>query len=155
MVEQGPADAHPLLLPPGELIGQVGAPVRQTHLLHDLVQTDPVHGPAVQEVGQDDVLVYIQHRQEVEKLVDQTDLTPAENGQLVLLEGVQVGAVQKDPAAGGFVHAPQDVQQGGLPAARGTHDGDELPLFHREGHIVQGLHGVLRGAVGFGQMFTA
>ncbi len=51
-----------------------------------------------------------------------------------------VDAVHEDAAAGGPRQPAQQVQQGGLAAARGPDDGDELAALHVQVHAAQRLH---------------
>ena len=111
-----------------------------------------LHLAAVQQQGQGDVLLHVQHGDEIEKLVNQTDLPPAENGQVGLVQLVDVGAVDIHLTGGGDIHAAQNVQQRGFAGTGGPDDGHKLPLLHRERYIVQCFDRCVALAVYLGQM---
>ena len=149
---QGPGDGHPLLLPAGELRGEVLQPVGQAHLLQ--------HLPGVQgvlaELGRD--LHVLQRREvgdQVVKLEDKAHLRAAEGGQALFVKGGELLGADKDPAPGEGVHAAQDVQKRGLARAGLPHDDAELPLPHGEAHVVQGGDLHLPGAVDLFYVFKA
>ncbi len=64
----------------------------------------------------------------------------------VLLGGA---AVDDEVAAGVTVQSTDDIQRGGLAAARGTKDGDELVFPELQVHSPQGLHGVVPYGIAF------
>ena len=111
-----------------------------------------VHLLPVQQDGEGHILHHVQHRDEVVKLVDEPHLTAAEDGQLLLVLGVHVAAVHKYLTAGGFVHASQQVQQGGLARPGGADNGHKFPSVHGKRHVIQGFDLIFPGAVGFAQM---
>ena len=57
-------------------------------------------------------------------------------------------AVQRDRAAVQLFQPGDGTQQGGLAAAGGTHDTAQLPLFHFQGNVPQGLHLSVVGLIG-------
>ena len=95
----------PLLLTAGKLTRKVIAPVHEAHLRHRLVKPLLILRVAVQKVRQHDIFIHVQHRKQVIELIDEADLPPPENGQLILFQRVKVCPVDKDFSAGGPVHA--------------------------------------------------
>ena len=63
---------------------------------------------------------------------------PAVAGELALVHGADLGAVQPDVALVAHVHAAQHVQHGGLARAGGPHDDAELPLVDVKSDVVGG-----------------
>ena len=77
---------------------------------------------------------------QVIKLVNEPHLPAAENGQLILVLGVDILPIHKDLAGGGAVNTAQNVQQSGFTGTGGADDGQELPLLHGEGNVVHRPH---------------
>lgn len=57
---------------------------------------------------------------------DEANLSAAEDGQLLILEGEDFLAVHLDAAAGRAVQSAEHMQQGGFAGAGGSDDGNEL-----------------------------
>lgn len=107
-----------------------------------------VHRAAVQLNGEDDVLIYAEHRHQIIGLEHEADLPPPEDGQLLVLQGGQLPAVHRHRAGGGPVQPAQHVQQGGLARPRRADDSHELAVLHAQLHPVQGFHqGVPRAII--------
>ena len=70
---QRPGNGNPLLLPAGELIGQGIQLFLQSQGLHNPLYKFRIHFPAVQLNGQDNVLVHIQHRDQIVRLKDKAN----------------------------------------------------------------------------------
>jgi hypothetical protein len=121
LLDQSPGDRGPLLLllllPAGQLGGQVAGPVGQA----DLVQRGgyPAAARGVADAERDqrglDVLGCRQGEDQVEGLQDEPDRLGAQPGELGLAQRAQAGAVQLDGAFGGPVQA---AEQGGLCRSR-------------------------------------
>ena len=71
------------------------------------------------------------------ELVDEPDLAPAENGEMLVILGVDILPVQIDLAARGHIHAADDVQKRGFTGARRADDRGELPFFDRKRYVVE------------------
>ena len=155
MVENSPANGDSLLLAAGELARKVVSPVRQPHLRHHLIQPPLILRVAVQKVGQHDIFIHSQHRKQVIKLIDKTDLPSPENRQLIFLQRMKLCPVDKDFSAGGPVHSAQNMKKCGFSAARGTDNRDKLALFHRERHIIQRFYTGISRSILFAKMFTS
>ena len=82
---QRAGNSDPLLLASGEVVGEVLQLLLQPQCLDDLVHIGGVGLVAVQLDGQDDVLVDVQHRDQVVVLEDEADFPPAEDGQGLVL----------------------------------------------------------------------
>ena len=68
--------------------------------------------------------------------------------------GPQVLAIHQHPARNGAVEAVEMADQGGFAAAGGADDANEIPLFHREGDVLQRGGGIRHaGVVYILQMF--
>ena len=135
----GTGDGHTLLLSARELLGEVFGTVRNIHAAQDLVDTTLALGRLDAHVDQRqlDVLEDVQFVDQVERLEDEPDIPLAEFRAVFLLEPGDLVAEQRIAARGGIVQKPQDIEQRGLAAARGAHDGDEFTLLHFERHAVQ------------------
>ena len=101
------------------------------HALHDLRHLLLALGGRNVQIAQRqlDVLIDIEFVDQVEALEYEADVALAELGALFLLELAYLGAKEFVGTAGGIVQQAQDVQQGGLAAARRAHDGDKLAVF--------------------------
>ena len=120
-----------------------------------ILQALLVYFAAVHKDRQSDVFGHIQHRNQIVELVDQAYLTPAEDGQLVLILSKDILTFQKHFASCGTIHASQNVQQRGFAGTGRTDDGNKLPLLDREGYIVQGTDFILTFAIDLGKVFNA
>ncbi len=120
-------------------------------MLHAVGEPDPgqrLLGPApallARQPGVDqrqlDVVQRVGAGQQVEGLEHEADLAVADRGQLVVRELLDRGAVQAVGARGRLVEAADHVHQGGLAAARGTHDGHVLAAVDREIDAVERVH---------------
>ena len=79
-------DGDTLLLAARELRGPVGSPVVEAGALDDLVDPLLVDLAAGELEREPDVLLCVQHREEVEELEDEADVLAPELGQLVVAE---------------------------------------------------------------------
>ena len=147
-LDQRPCNGHPLLLAAGELPGQAVQLLPQPQVGDHLPDVALVHRAAVQLNGEDDVLIYAEHRHQIIGLEHEADLPPPEDGQLLVLQGGQLPAVHRHRAGGGPVQPAQHVQQGGLARPRRADDSHELAVLHAQLHPVQGFHqGVPRAII--------
>ena len=142
-------DSDALLLAARELAGEFVALVGKPDLLQHRVDCALVRAFAVQHQRHADVLLYGQHRYDVEKLKYKPDAPPPERGQLLLGFAGNVGAVDNHAPAAGPVDCAQQVEQRALAAARRAAYRDEFAAFDGYIDVVQRVHGVFAGAVGF------
>ena len=112
--------------PPESSDGRWLAPVGEPHLLEQLVEPGLVGLLAGDRERQDDVLLGVEHRQEVEELEDEADVLAPQLRQLRVVEPRDLGAGDLHRARGRLVEAREDVHQGRLAGARRAHDRDEL-----------------------------
>ena len=138
-----------MLLSAGEVIGHTVQLVLQSQQAHHLTHEFLVYCIAVQLHGQNDIFIDIQNGDKVIVLEDEPDVAAAENGELFVLQVGQLLALHLDAAGGGHIQPTHHVQQSGLAAAGGPHDGDKFPLLNGEGHAVQGLCDIWLCAVVF------
>ena len=120
-----------------------------------VVQKGLVDLPAVEQKGQGDVFLHVQHGNEVEKLIDQADLAPAEDGEIGFAQAVNVGVVDVYLSRGGGVDPAQNVQKGGFAGTGRADDGDEIPFLDGEGDVVQRPDGGVALAVYLAQVFDS
>ena len=118
--------------PPESSEGRWRAPVCQADVGEQLVDPCPLGLVARELEREDDVLLRGQHRQEVEELEHEADVTAAELRQLAVAELRDRGAVDPDLTRARPVESGQDVHERRFARSRGTHHGDELALVHRE-----------------------
>ena len=131
----------------------MGPAVLQAEQAQQVLQTFPVDPAPVHQDRQGDVLHHVQGGDEIVELVDQPDLPPAEDRQFFVVLGVDVLPVQIDLAAGGHVHAADDVEQRGFARAGGADDGGELPLFNGQRNVIKRNDAVHVLSVDLAQVF--
>ena len=104
-----------------------------------LVEPRPVHRRvrAGDDRGQSHVLLDGEHGNQVEELEHEADPPAPEERELVVAQGRQRRAVHHDLTRGGRVEAAHEMEQGGLPGSRRSHDGEEAPGGHVEGDAVE------------------
>src|SRR4029453_11540818 len=105
--------------------GTVRAAVAETDRLDERLQPVAVYALAADAQWQRDVLLGGQDREQVVSLEDEADGAAAQEREVAVVEGVETGAVDLDPAVGGPVQPGEDVQQRRLARARGAHEGGE------------------------------
>ena len=115
------------------------AAVRDGHAVHHRLDALPAFfgRRAHVEKGQLDVFIDVEFVDEVETLEHETYDTLADVRAVVLPEGAHIVAVQQVGAFGGIVEQAQDVEQGGLSAARRPHYGHKLARLHFEVHFTE------------------
>ena len=127
VVDERARDCEPLLLSAGERRRQPACDVREPEPREEFARTwrrfDPV---ACQLRGQEDVLDSAQLGQQVEGLEDEADVAPANGGQPSLVELVQARAAELDRPGIGAIEAAEQMQEGRLPRAGASDDGNEL-----------------------------
>ncbi len=80
-------DGDPLLLTAGEVVGQVFQLALQTQRFDDAVDVGGIGCLTVQLHRQDNIFKDIQHWHQIVVLKDEADLSSAEDGQFLILEG--------------------------------------------------------------------
>ncbi len=112
-------------------------PVAQPHLLEDVNRTGPPLLPRDSGVlkRQLDVLERGFAGQQLKGLKDEPDLLIAKLRQLRLGEGADRSALDPVFPLGRTTQAPDDVQEGGLAAARWSDDGDEFAALDAHGDV--------------------
>jgi hypothetical protein len=118
-------DGDALLLAPRELGREVVHPVAEPHEVQRVIGTHGVHG----DLGdQRHVLARREAGDEVVELEHEPHVLAAVARERAVVGGHEVVVAEVHLAAGGRVEPAQDVQQGGLPAARRAEDHHELAL---------------------------
>lgn len=125
IVHQCPRDGDPLVLPAGQFIGLVMAPVGQVYFiqhmegfLHPLLL-----GHARIDQGQGHIFGSSKAWQQVELLENKADLFVPHFGQVVVGHLAYVLAVQHIGAGSGCVEAAKNIHQGTLTRTRRPHQG--------------------------------
>ena len=146
---QSPGDGNALLLTAGELRGIGLGLVRQPHQLQQLPGLGlgllPAHPGQLH--GEADVLQTGALHQQVEPLEDHGDLPPG-RPQLGRGHGVQLLAVDDDPALRGPLQHIDAADQRALACAAHADDAIDIPVGDGQGHVLQGVHppaGVFKG----------
>src|SRR3954451_10679023 len=134
-----PGDGHTLLLASRELRWPVGAAVVEAGPLDDLFDPLLVDLAAGELERKPDVLLRVQHREEVEELEDEADVLAPELRQLVVAEPRDVGAGDRDRSGCGPVEPRQDVHHGRLSGPGRANDGRELSDPDVHGAAVKGV----------------
>src|SRR5690606_4187955 len=141
--DEGPGDAHPLLLPTGELVGPL------PHMPREADELERRGHPGLplrrveleQPQGDLDVLRRRQHRDEPEGLEDVADPGPPDLEDLLLGQRGQLPPVAEEHASARRpVEPAEQVEESRLPGTGRTADDDELTLRHLEAHVREGLH---------------
>jgi hypothetical protein len=137
-VDEGPGHGHPLLLPPGQLPGEVVALLRQPdqvqHLGH--LRLDDVPGSTDHLERERHVLEHRLVREQAEVLEDTADVAP----QVGDAPRAQVGDLATGHPDAPLIRrlfAQQQAQHGGLARPRRTDQEHELALVDVEGHPPQ------------------
>ena len=86
LCSQSPGNGHPLLLPAGELGGQAEFFGLKPQDVNDVLHKFPVRPVAVQLHRQHDVLVHVQHWNQVVALEHEPDLPAPEDGEFLVLQ---------------------------------------------------------------------
>ena len=82
---QGPGDGHPLLLPPGQLVGHAAQFFLQAKQGDDFFQEPFVGTFPVQLHGQNNVFIGTENRDQIIILKNKTNSLPAEDGEVFIL----------------------------------------------------------------------
>ena len=127
-------DGHALLLAAGELRREILHPLAQAHLLEHLLRRQRLLADLRRQL---DVLERRQVLHEVVKLEHKAHHAAAVERELALAVLLHMRAVHDHLAAGGAVHAAQDVQKRRLARAGRADDHAQLALFHLEGHAAE------------------
>ncbi len=148
-------DGHPLLLSPAQLLGKVVASVHHVHPLQGRLSflRAFVRGSAKVKQRQFHVFEHRKLVDQVKALEDKTDVALAKLGTLPfgfvghLVVHEVVFSLRR------IVQQSHDIQQGGFPASRRTHDRAEFARVDLQVHIVQGGGFHLFGRVGLLEIF--
>ena len=127
-------DRDPLLLPAGELRGEVVHAGGEAHALEGGEGQPPALGAGEAPVDERQLHV-VEHAQvvdQVEGLEDEADLLVAQAGEVLVLVGHDGRAVELDRALARRVEEAEHVQQRALARPRGPHDRDEARRLHLE-----------------------
>ena len=140
--------------PPERLIRLVGQPLPQADALQPGLGLGlrPGSGHAVELQRQRGVLHGGEHAKQVVELEDEADLTAAQAGERVVAELAQRLTLHQHLAFGRQVKPAQQVQQSGLAAAGGAHNGHELADVDGEVDVVERHHRGFAAPVDFGQI---
>jgi translation elongation factor P/translation initiation factor 5A len=143
IVRQRARDRDALLLPAGQLARAVFLAPAEAHGLEQLRGVTLALAPrhAREHHGQRDVLRRAHRRDQVERLEDDADVLLAVKAQLGAghLREVLVEDAQRPRR--GAIEPGDQVEQRGLARSGGPQQADEIPLFDRDGHAVQGADG--------------
>src|ERR1043166_8459011 len=136
---QGPGNGRALFLAPGELFGQVFAPVGQTDEFKGRVALlTPSSGAEMgQEQRQLHVLESRQNRDEIEGLEDKPHVLIPPIGQVRFTEPGEIDILHLAGAAGRPINACDDVKQRGFARAGRSHEGQEFALPNVERDVPQ------------------
>lgn len=145
LVDQGTDDRDPLAFPSGQLARPVGEPV---------VQTDPpeqfLRAPlriaiggriAGGQGGNQDIFQNRTLRQEMMRLKNETDLTVAQRGDFVLVQGAEILPAQRNPSTTRTIEGADDVEERAFSGAGRADDCDRLPFDDLQGDGVEDDNG--------------
>ena len=143
VVDDGPGNGHPLHLPARHLAGLFEQLAAQTHLFQRLDGAVPPLGPA--DAGQRQGQLHIpQHRlvgDQIVALEHEPHRMVAVGVPIPVLEGLCRPSVDDKITISVLIQPADDVQQGGLAAARRAEDGDEFRAPELDADPFQGMDG--------------
>ena len=90
-------------------------PALQAQGLEHLLQPLLVHLPSVHQNRQGDILRYIEHGDQIVKLVNESHLPAAKNGQLILVPFIHILSIHVHRTTGRPVYTAQNVQKCAFP----------------------------------------
>ena len=94
-------------------------------------------------------MFYGKLRDKLERLEDKADVSPAEDGTLLLFHGAKLLPAQKDPAGRRLIQAADEIQKGCFSAAGFPDNGGKFPFLQGERDVSEGLDTVFALAVCF------
>ena len=140
-MHERPGDGDALLLAARQLRWPVREAVADADRRDELLVPRAVGLAPGERERQQDVLLRVQHRHEVEALKDEAELVAPQAGQLTVVEARELGAVNDDRAGGRAVQAGEQVHERRLARAGRPHDGGEAADREVDGHVDEGTHG--------------
>jgi len=149
----GAGDGDSLLLAARELTRVVVVPVGDPDELHGGLHllVAVLGGHAVKQKRKFDVLVGCEHGHEVVELEDVADVHAPPVGELGPGQRGDVRAADDELPAAGPVDPRDEVEERGLAATRGAHEGEEVARGHVEVELLQGRDGVVALLVRLGE----
>ena len=137
---EGAGDGDALFLSAGELARQMVGAVAQADEVQGGGDLFAALGTA--QLGEQQRQFHIfgggEHGDQVEGLEDEADVLVAPVGELGFVEAGDIHALHMAFAAGRAVHAGNDVEQGGLAGAGGSHERQKLAGRDLKRHVVEG-----------------
>ena len=89
--------------------------------------------------GEFHIFVYGQFIDQVKALEDESQISFAKGGQLILTHLVHLFSLKKIRAGSRRIESAQNIQQSGLATTGRSHDRYKFSLFYLHGHFVQGF----------------
>ena len=141
-----------MTLAAGELVGEVGDPVRETDEIENLMGTGGglSAGDVLVHQGESGVVQDVEAGEKVEGLENEADLFAAEPGAGGLIERGNVLVIETKTSGGGLVHESEDVHESRFAGAGCPQDGREAAFLEYEIDIAQSMHLVLAHGVSLG-----
>lgn len=115
-------------------------PVGQAHALEQVTRAfldGVVGGRFAGQHGHEDILKHRAVRQQVVRLEHEADAFASESRERCLIEGGQGDTINEHSAFVGLVQGSDQVEEGALAGAGGSHDGDGLACGDGEGGIAE------------------
>ncbi len=152
--DQGAGDGDALLLAAGELVGAVIEAAFDLQQASEFVEQGLVEGLAGggDLVGELDVRLCGDRREQIEALEDEADLGPAQAGALRVREARKVFALDQQGAGGRGGKAAEDIEERRFTRAGRANDGDEFARLDVEGDVAQGFDLEFAGTVDLAEM---
>jgi hypothetical protein len=127
-------------------------PIADVQRADDRREPFPLGLPAGQQHGEVDVLLSGDGRHQVEGLEHEPHVIAPQDGELVIVEGAEVGFADEGLPRGEAVQAGHAVQQRRLAGAGRAHDRGQLAAFDFEVDAAQRVDGGVALAVAAGQL---
>ena len=152
---QHPGDGHPLLLSARKLGRAMSSPILQPHPRQRFQRLLPADFAAFSPEYQRQLHIFQRRHgaDQVEALEDKADLPVADIGGGSAAQPLHRGAFQQIFPCGGTIQTAQNVHQGGFSAARRAGNGQKVPLWHMQAHVLQRPEGLTVFFIGFCDVF--
>ncbi len=134
LVDERACDGDTLLLPSRKFRRPVLEPVSQPNIAQNPLcgtRGVPARGPGY-EARQHHILDRGEFRQEMVQLEDETDLLPAQLGEITIRKPRDLARVEKNFARVGAIERAEEMQERALPRPRRSDDADDLALLNLE-----------------------
>ena len=126
LADNGAGKSDALLFAAGKLRGLVLQALAETKKIGDHVKAVRVEAISVNMLRERDIVIGVERGEQIESLEHEADFVAAKQGSGGVAHRREIISIEKHAAASGLRQTANHMQHGRFPAARRTHDGDEL-----------------------------